>query len=607
MRTKKQMSFSKSYYQAVIGRQTIDFLPEVPVKYRGGDIVFKNGKHLPVDDFSKFIRRGDKLVPVICADLWGSEELVDLAPLLAVGVAELVVMCSFLTNQVDLQYKEWCCNLSFGKSWPDAMNIAKGCMDSFAETPMLVLSETMRGSIIDARFPSVRSIYRTLMALKLVNPQSFCQAILEAIRVTISLVPVFFMKPEEWNLEISWDENSKLAEWYQSLLSKKLCKFGAISYDQFGIRKITDCRGLGISVLCMFMLDLFKEHSVQSSSWLQKRLMSGTDMRETLEKMYKKCLGTDAVAEYMKTFRWCDLDSTVMSAIVARQAGFYPVDCRGVETVNLLPVGRGIVESLVLYEHATQSRRKGYKGYLPPLDCYYGSIRDIIRTFTDFSLSNNGIQYAETLKKENHERLLNEVLERVGIDKIRADAKKEAEKRFYSEYNQLRKEVSSLTRSLDNTKTSLEAAEASLVKKQDVITALREEVKALHIQLHTLTQVEDEDLAIVIADDTATIADMLDFVNQFKLIVIGDLRVIGQRLDKFGFTNFDVIQDLSNIDVTGDFFCVCTRFLSHSLVYAVESRHCDSLDQFFYFNGTNLEVLLKTYYAFLKRWVGDTN
>lgn len=96
---------------------------------------------------------------------------------------------------------------------------------------------------------------------------------------------------------------------------------------------------------------------------------------------------------------------------------------------------------------------------------------------------------------------------------------------------------------------------------------------------------------------------MLDFVNQFRLVIVGGIDSLQGRMEDAGFTNFYIIASKysnSGIEANGDFFCVCSKFISHQDVYAVESQHKDQLNRFFYFNGTNVNVLLRVCYDFMK-------
>ena len=78
------------------------------------------------------------------------------------------------------------------------------------------------------------------------------------------------------------------------------------------------------------------------------------------------------------------------------------------------------------------------------------------------------------------------------------------------------------------------------------------------------------------------------------------------KLKELGLTNIVQVDSERAINGTPtqcDFFCINTAFLAHRLTNMVRERYKDQISQFYYFNGTNVEALLRVSYDFIKGWV----
>lgn len=575
----------------------------VPVKFRDGNIIFPGGKRFGVDDFSRFLVSDEgSYKPVACVDNYSEDRVIDFAPLLAVGAAELIVIFGLPGSGIDEAYIEQCCNRPFFADIKTVLAESRMFLES-ADDPVIKFSSALRSGRIDARFTAVRRIYRTLMALKLVNPQSFCEAILEAMRIVSPCTTALLLSRKVYMESVIEHGDS----WYYTLVHKKLFKFRSAWYGTFKEgHRISDCRGLGVAAFCLLMCYLYRDFVPDSGDFLHGQMIHDTAMPSRIMKIFKRSLGYDAVGRYIRYCDWPDETADDDERSLCRQFNISTVGCGERVMLGRHKIGRNMYESAIMFAHAIGQRKLSSSCPLPALDCHYGSIYDIVQSFMGFLLSDRGVKLEETLRSDNHEKLLNEVLERVGIDKIRADAKKDAESHFYAENSRLKKEAHDAKSELKHIREQKNLLENSLIKQADVETALRDEVRNLHIRLHELTAVDDIGVVEESQEDTTvSIADMLAYVNQFKLVFVGGQTLLSQRAKQFGFTNFCQISEFSDVDLTGDFFCICTRFISHKLEYSVEARNSEMLDQFFYFNGTNLEMLLRTCYNAIKKYMSS--
>ena len=83
------------------------------------------------------------------------------------------------------------------------------------------------------------------------------------------------------------------------------------------------------------------------------------------------------------------------------------------------------------------------------------------------------------------------------------------------------------------------------------------------------------------------------------------------KLEELGFTNFiqiDHRRAVSSTPVACDFFCINTQFISHKLVKSVQESYQNMTSQMFYYNGTNVDYLIRTAYDFISNWMeGSSN
>jgi hypothetical protein len=54
---------------------------------------------------------------------------------------------------------------------------------------------------------------------------------------------------------------------------------------------------------------------------------------------------------------------------------------------------------------------------------------------------------------------------------------------------------------------------------------------------------------------------------------------------------------------TSDFFVINTKFISHKVVRMVQSQYKNQLDTFLYYNGTNIDNLIRASYDFIYQWL----
>ena len=188
------------------------------------------------------------------------------------------------------------------------------------------------------------------------------------------------------------------------------------------------------------------------------------------------------------------------------------------------------------------------------------------------------------------------ILENERLTSIAADYKqlksKEAEK---SDYQKL----------LEDRDKRIKELEYQLSVKSGIIENMTQELKEEKTKNRNIfleETVEDEDFA---SETSISQAEMIDYLNNFRILMIGGRNDLLDKLADMGWTNVDQItkENTNAVTAKADFFCVNTKFVAHRLVCMVESAYPDRRDQMLYYNGTNPDKLIQICYQFVKNWM----
>lgn len=601
-------TFAKGFYEE--GNLRMDKLvPRLQVKLR--EELCLKGRKIPYDDFSKFVKRGSSYTPLVCCSSTEKDDIVlDLSPVISVGIAELLTMVSYEDDVVDLKYIGWLNELEFASDWYSMLETAGKLFDVTADiNSHLALTETLRSGLIDFRFPTVRRIYASLQALKTINPKSYCVAVIEAMRVCYAAITLFMNKDAVFkHNRVGYISHAQYT--WEGRIKTYLSRFGAVEYTPEGqtrTRRITDGRGVGIGLFGMFMFDLFNKFA-DASGVAPVVPISDPTSRNNLENVFLMSLGDDFVGRYLRngSCRVMSCSNTIVA--MGNEANFLTLDCNNDAELNGITVGRGFVEGHILWKHATGVKEFETTGVLPPVDVSYGTRVDIVHACLDFVYSDRGMRMNTAIAKAQSGELIDAVLRRVDANATLERYRQEIEQSASSVIQEAQRAVIEKDEETESLRVALASANSSLAEKQRIIDELRAEVQSLRMKVRSTyseeefeAHAEEEEVAV---SDVST-EEMLAFVNQFRIVVLGGYDTMQQRLEEAGFTNLYFLQServLNNTKASGDFFCICTKFVSHKLAFGAETHYSDQLDSFFYFNGTNTDLFLRTCYDFIHGW-----
>lgn len=602
-------SFSKKYYDEG-SLEMSRFVPELHEKFR--DQLCLKGRKIAYDDFTKFVKRGSSYSPLVCwnGEIGEKDRVIDLAPLINVGLAEYVTMMSHSHDHVDMSFLGWLQEMEFVQDWYSMLERAGEMIDlKVGECDIsFSIAECLRTSLIDYRFTTVRRIYATLQALKWMNPKSYCFAVIEGLRLAFSIASVFMCPELSLNSPPELAHPAKMA--YEQIVKTRLSRFGAVEYTVEGtdrVRRITDGRGLGISTATLFLIDLFKRFGDKRGVG-EVVPYDKQSSREAVVNMFDACLGDDFIGRLVRNGRGSVMPCEDSLVMMGNEANFLAVDCHETYYVDGIKSGRGFKEGHILWKYAAGVEDFKLTGVLPPCDVTYGTRVDFVHACLDFAFSDRGMKMTSTALKKDEDAVIHAVMANMDVDAVVDSYKRElamTAAKAISDANDI-----ALARSIEiaGLNSALKAAGETIDEKQHIIDELSEEVRSLRSKVRSIYSDEDDvsdGAESGVAESSISTEEMLEFVNQFRLVVVGGFKEMPTKLQDAGFTNFFCLSSeraSNNTLASGDFFCLCTKFLSHKLAYNVERHYCDQLDQFFYFNGTNVDIFLRTCYEFINGW-----
>lgn len=182
-------------------------------------------------------------------------------------------------------------------------------------------------------------------------------------------------------------------------------------------------------------------------------------------------------------------------------------------------------------------------------------------------------------------------------------------RRLGRQVKSLQSEIESLKASNENEniKTSLEydfnsqnvKIESLVAKVQELEEKIKLQEEGMSDLLKSLELDDEVDTNEVDKDE------LIKFLNGFSLVFIGGRSELTSKLEELGLRNFTQVSSLSDVSRLGnfDFMISMTRFNSHKLFYGALSKlGSDNKDKHMYFNGTNLDSLLYSCYAFITKY-----
>lgn len=593
--------FAKDYVEATGGR-IMDVLPNLYIDTK--KLLCFTNKKVPYEDFTKMVKRGKSYVPVVCCnDIKEDEPVLDLYPLLNVGVAEVLTLLSSDNEFWNLKFFYWLEKNITIEDWNDSLEFVKQWSDkSLRDSPDVVMVDAVRCSYIDNRFTTVKKIYVMMCALRVVNPKFYCLALVEMLKLALFTGPVLSTNRRVIGCKMRGNEclvpNTFYVETKRhiavglTVVHPMISRRGSIKYFPPGHRTphfITDCRGAGMSLLALFAIHLFRSFGDGVGFGIRE-----TKMQAQFEEMYEVCIGDDYIGRLLTEGGQTLTRCTDREFFLSQQSDTIPLDCDVEYTVGSSMVGRGMLEATILWKYAVGADKFRHS-FLVSGDVYYGNHKAVINVCNTLLIKDIDSVLGKVAKES-----ADNAVSGLNLRKLNEGYRRDLEKKHSAEVEALQSALESAQSECDKLRGSLDTLQRESENKRTIIENLRGEVSQLQSKVRNTysDDVSEDDVPVSVVSE----AEMLDFVNQFRIVVIGGFDTLQSRLEQAGFTNLYFADALNVTGIVGDFFCVCTRFVSHKMVYNFESNYSSQLDSFFYYNGTNADVFLRTCYEFIKGW-----
>ena len=622
------------------GFQSLENWKKKPhLSYKVRDNLQINGKRIPFADITTFVLKDGFYIPAFCCEEIKEDDVkIDMIPFLCVGISELTAMS--ITKE------------SFDKELPvDLLDLIKWdyydledykrvrnelSQDSLTDNknPMYIpLNMTSR--FVDYRYEWICECAQSLYLQSRLSEKEFISSLMDCVDglyntglpffLGISMTDKERLGSNQLNLFDGLKPNSPKQAHHEALAScvldtdhkntlyslfpnlqqypKEGMVFKKMGYcvndDKY---YISDCRGLSIYAFLIVMYaiyEVFGDTKILGSHILEHG-MDHDEINDCLSynllSCFKNCLGNDFIGKYFELGRF-------HISKCSYEGNYYVIGhMRSVATGSKMIKGvpKQQYENEIVFRKAFGMQRTANynRDGHDDTGIHYFSVFELLG-FLDRSFNVDAVVDAaesQRLISDTERQIKKLVSENERLTSIAADYKqlksKETEK---SDYQKL----------LADRDKRIKELEYQLSVKSGIIENMTQELKEEKTKNRNIfleETVENEDFA---SEISVSQTEMIDYLNNFRILMIGGRNDLLDKLADMGWTNVDQLtkENTNAVGSKTDFFCVNTKFVAHRLVCMVESAYPDRRDQMLYYNGTNPDKLIQVCYQFVKNWM----
>jgi hypothetical protein len=622
------------------GFQSLENWKKKPhLSYKVRDNLQINGKRIPFADITTFVLKDGFYIPAFCCEEIKEDDVkIDMIPFLCVGISELTAMS--ITKE------------SFDKELPvDLLDLIKWdyydledykrvrnelSQDSLTDNknPMYIpLNMTSR--FVDYRYEWICECAQSLYLQSRLSEKEFISSLMDCVDglyntglpffLGISMTDKERLGSNQLNLFDGLKPNSPKQAHHEALAScvldtehkntlyslfpnlqqypKEGMVFKKMGYcvndDKY---YISDCRGLSIYAFLIVMYAIYEVFGDTKilGSHIFEHGMDYDEVNDCLSynllSCFKNCLGNDFIGKYFELGRF-------HISKCSYEGNYYVIGhMRSVATGSKMIKGvpKQQYENEIVFRKAFGMQRTANynRDGHDDTGIHYFSVFELLG-FLDRSFNVDTVVDAaesQRLISDTERQIKKLVSENERLTSIAADYKqlksKEAEK---SDYQKL----------LEDRDKRIKELEYQLSVKSGIIENMTQELKEEKTKNRNIfleETVENEDFA---SEISVSQAEMIDYLNNFRILMIGGRNDLLDKLADMGWTNVDQLtkENTNAVGSKTDFFCVNTKFVAHRLVCMVESAYPDRRDQMLYYNGTNPDKLIQVCYQFVKNWM----
>lgn len=582
----------ESYYSGLYNK-----IPAVKVKFR--DQLCFSGKKYEYEDVSKVWVTNAHGKIIITPKIFCENESeyaicneVDYIGLYAIGAMELVylVLSSSLKqdggepiNHLSELFDNMCKNIY--KDFKDIEQMYEKIFDNTISKEYdkaFNLFFSMRTDYSKMAYKHVMRYSTVLMMIWATNPRYFWEIFFE---IMTFVSPLYLMLLQD--VICKDGEDSYLINYW--LNADRDLHFKRIEYIYPATntkKQITDCRGLSIlSCLSLYYGFLYNHGYDPSKSPVLSH--KNKNVVEYLLLSIANCIGNDYQSRFL-------MGEGISEPCLFDLRGAYYSSIQDKLKSNLTTnnMSRHVYEDLILFSIAHQDIDEstsviGVKS--TDVNMHYSSVHEIFQSigyilYTNYDqiISVDIEEYENQIKNLNtqNNRLIND------LNRLRSRVDEVLDKCIdKSEVEQKDEKIAELQRIIDS--------------KSEIIEQLSNENKELNLFISNIYSDDDS-----IQEETKielSISEMVEYLNNFKFLMVGGRFDLIQKLNEYGWNNLDQFDGRKNLGSSqmpnADFYVLNTKFISHKVTWKVESEVEDS-EVIMYYNGTNPEKLIQACYEF---------
>lgn len=588
-------SFTKAVYEdEEICNKLEHILPDISVKFKD-DLCFK-GLKVPYHDFTKVIldKESKTIIPLFLykGDLTKCR-VVNFAPLYCVGIGEVLLSYSKIETNILSEFSRTICHINNNITEDEVVSFLKllsykkaGINNEFG----LDIAYSLRYGSNNFGQAYANRIIRDFYYYYLTDDKDFCKVFFDFMFFYFTFITNFIMDLSK----VSYTKvniDTLLSEHCDSELFTDDVIFKNFSYKtpSGNTKYISDGRGLGINALNILVLNLVKSFAPSSSLDLHKE-----ENIEYCNNKFFKCLGDDTVAKFIlgDHVNLDNIGKSICDYLIFNLNKKYTLDS-GKKVLQ-----EGYEEEFLFRKAYGVAYTEGLSSIKKYRDCnmHYFGYTSMIDSCTFFALHSEYTLAKSTSEvlKEKTEELKDEYGKK--LKALGSKVKLLTERLEESDGN--------TNNDVDAYKKQVEDLQNLLASKQDIIDKLVDKNKSLQKELNSYFD-ESTVLSEMESEDSVSLEEMLDALNGMSYLLLGGRVGMNKHIEEKGLTGVtQIIDDVmfaksSTSNINADFIIICTSFVSHQLVRTMQERYKNQLDTFIYFNGTNVDALIKTIYNFV--------
>ena len=379
--------------------------------------------------------------------------------------------------------------------------------------------------------------------------------------------------------------------------------FNTIEYESPNTKRkmtITNCRSFCMLAVMSFYYKLAYKFGFNPNT---KNLINYKDdnIINYLDEKIISCLGRDNQYRAIKGLHLDEPISFDVSCLL--NYNHEEIEYNLNDSIN---VKKDYYEELILFQKKYNLKELDIKADITDINVRYSNIYNLFGALSEliYVSSANTIDSIQILDKVKDLFIQAKIIMNDN-EKLTEENKKyeqqlqEQKTKYENKYNT---DINKLSKELEELKQLLQS-------KNDTINDLVNKNKELNQSLSNIYADDNiEDIDDTIERETS-ISDMISQLNDFNIVFIGGRYELLSKLNEYGWTN---IRQLSSLDVStgvvsiaahADFCIINTRFISHALVYKIESI-TDPKRRMSY-SGTNLDKLINCTYDFVMRYLNN--